>query len=107
MKAKELAKALRIIADVIETHPELFEEKTKPPSPDMDMRVLLSLYAKGESVLMEYLEKFDVKELRNIIKVCGLDKLRRTSRWRKKEKIMGFIVKKVGEYYKKGNVFND
>ena len=105
MKAREVIKVLRFLADLIEKHPELVEEYREAERTHEEIEDLFSLYAKGREQLEDYLSGFDAKELKRIIRSYHLDRVGKTTRWRKKERLIEFIVEKVGGFYKKGSVF--
>ncbi len=105
MKAREVIRVLRFLADLIEKHPELVEKYGEAYDDYEEIEDLFSLYAKGREQLEDYLNGCDAKKLKGIIRSYHLDRIGKTARWRKKERLIEFIVEKIGEFYKKGSVF--
>ena len=60
---------------------------------------------KGEDVLKEELEKLDVSQLKDIIAQYAMDPAKSTSRWKKKEKFIDYILEIVDSRLKRGDVF--
>lgn len=46
----------------------------------------------GEGELREALDDFSISELKDIIRFYGMDELNETSRWRKKERLINYIL---------------
>ncbi len=107
MRSREILKALKLLEEFVMENKDAIDkyEKNKEKEENSDLEDLFSLYIKGEETLRKYLMNLDTKTLKNIIKEYGLDRTRKSARWRKKERLIEFIVKKLREYHKKGSVF--
>ncbi len=106
MRSKEILKALKLLEEFVIEHREAIDnyEKMKKRE-ENNLEDLFSLYAKGEENLRKYLTNLDIGTLKSIIKGYRLDRTRKSMRWRKKERLVEFIVKKVKDYHKKGSIF--
>lgn len=62
---------------------------------------------KGENDLRQKLEELNIQELKNVIYDYGLDNMKNSVRWKKKEKFVNLIIEMSKKKISKGNAFRE
>ncbi len=119
-KIRNLANALRLLADELEGNPEVTTaisqafKKSREPQPrlkksgqeyprDLD---LYQLNAQGgEQLLRESLNLLDTTALKKVVSEGGFDPSQLALKWRKKERLVNLIVERVAGRARIGEVF--
>ena len=122
-KMKEIKEAIQDIIKLsqtdIEVHGLLVEllniaSKTFPNSSkaiesehdaEVDINPISIFTEAGEDGLLKALEPLTLVELIDIIKKFGFDPSRKSYRWRKKERLVDFIIQRIKSSTSRGDVF--
>jgi hypothetical protein len=116
--AKRVAQILRILAEKVETNPELLKD-IEPSFIDAPARKrkekieespehfdVFEIYATGgEKALLEALDPLELKALKKIISQHGFDPSKLAEKWRTKERLVKLIAERVAARSDKGKVF--
>ena len=73
---------------------------------DVDINPISLAANEGIDRLVEELEKLEIEQLVAIIKKYGLDKTRKSYKWKTKEKLVSLIKEKVSASSTRGDVFS-
>jgi hypothetical protein len=111
---KMCAKLLRAIADMIETDRKLARKLSARLKPSararkqkrvLDWDVFQIFAEKGEQGLLEFLNKLDLVQLKDIVGEHRLDPSGLSLKWRKKERLVKFILDRIISRTRHGEVF--
>ncbi len=116
--AKRVVQILRIVATTIEENPQILTDtelsrlnvpviKRKTNTPLIDFSVFEVFAKGGEPALRKQLEPLEIKILKGIIAKNSFDPPKLTQKWRKKDRLVDFIVERVTVRSKKGQVFRE
>jgi len=113
--AKKIAAILQLLAKKIEENPEILEgieaiPHVKPKRKQKEVISLdFSIYKifsdNGEQALREKLSLLELKTLKYIISQNSFDPAGLARKWRNKDRLIDFIIERVSDRSKKGNVF--
>lgn len=81
-------------------------EKRTRVKVDVDINPISLAANEGIDRLAEELEKLEIDQLVAVIKKYGLDKTRRSYKWKTKEKLVSLIKEKVSASSTRGDVFS-
>lgn len=100
---RQLAKIFRQLAQEIEKNPQFlgeigFDLEEKKPTWGSDqLDIFKVLGEEGEEALKEKLASLELVDLKKLIVKHGFDPAKIAAKWRKKEKLVNFILEKMLE----------
>lgn len=95
----------KTVTDWMEKQEERQEEKREEKREDEKLNVIKIWMGGGEEALKEKLEKMELEGLQKTIRRNHLDRVRKTARWKSKEKLMEYILAKTKAFCTQGDVF--
>lgn len=67
----------------------------------------LEVFKEGQDILMDKLLKLEISDLKDIIKFYEMDNTNSCSRWKKKERLINYIVEVAKSRVTRGNAFRE
>lgn len=107
MKIEKDEEFARLLFEEMKEPPKRKKSNTKKVKQEEPLKVdIFEIYQKeGAEKLSVYLQSLEVQELRKVVLDHGLDPAQKVRRWRRKEKIIHFILDAVTKQMAKGGAF--